>query len=121
MAPGRVAVQVDQHWADYRTVAVFGSILDAERARGLLESDGIVAAVQDGADEPPRPDLLCIRLLVPAGDLARARDLLAPEAHREHPPEAVVLPPPESDTTWTVAWLALLAAAVAALLAAFTL
>ena len=111
---------VDQHWADYRTVAVYGSVPDAERARGLLESDGIVAAVQDGA-EPPAPDFLCIRLLVPAGDLARARDLLSPESPREPSVEPTPVPPPESDTTWTVAWLALLAAAVAALLAAFTL
>ncbi|MFT3914440.1 MAG: DUF2007 domain-containing protein [Anaeromyxobacteraceae bacterium] len=112
---------VDQHWADFRTVAVFGSTPDAERARGLLESDGIVAAVQDAVEDAPRPDVLCIRLLVPASDLARARDLLAPDLEREHHAEPVAAPAPEVDATWTVAWLALLAAALAALLAAFSI
>lgn len=112
---------VDQHWADYRTVAVFGCLPDAERARGLLESDGIVAAVQDTMDQALRPDLLCVRLLVPAGDLARARDLLSPEAHAEPAPEPAPPRLEETDTTWTVAWLALLVAAAAALVAAFTL
>jgi hypothetical protein len=120
-AGGREA-KVEQHSADYRTVAVFGSMPDAEVARGLLESDGIVAAVHDAAGAAPQagPPAV-VRLLVPARDLDRARRLLAPAPDDgEHDLEAVT-PPPELDHTWTVAWLALLVAAAVALVAAFAL
>jgi hypothetical protein len=113
---------VEQHTSDYRTVAVFGSLPDAERARGLLESDGIFAAVQDAVDPGFVPGITpCVRLLVPARDLPRARDLLAPGPVAELAPDPTPDAPPEQDRVWTVGWLALLVAAAVALLAAFAL
>lgn len=108
---------MEQHWSEYRTVAIFGSVPDAERARGLLESDGIVAAVQAGLEPAPRAE--AVRLLVPAGDLARARDLLAPDSGAEPAPEPGPAAP--LDPTWTIGWLALLVAALVALLASVAL
>jgi len=116
---------VEQHTSDYRTVAVFGSLPDAERARGLLESDGIFAAVRDAADPGFVAGISpCVRLLVPARDLPRARDLLAPGPVTDVAdlvPDPTPDPPPEQDRSWTVGWLALLVAAAVALLAAFAL
>jgi hypothetical protein len=120
MCDGEGRSQVEQHSADYRTLAVFGSVPDAERARGLLESDGIVAAVQD-AREAAAVRAGAVKLLVPARDLDRARRLLTPAPGMGDAGEADPDQRPEADPTWTIGWLALLAAALVALVAALAL
>lgn len=66
----------DQHGPEYRTVAVYWTVPEAELARGLLASDGIPVAALDGVDAALLPGTTPVRLLVPAGDLDRARLLL---------------------------------------------
>jgi hypothetical protein len=111
---------LEEHSADYRTVAVFGSSSDAENARGLLESDGIVAAVREvgGAREVGPAQA---RLLVPSRDLDRARQVLGPGPEAVQPEADLEAPLPEKDHAWTVGWLALIVAAAVALLALFAL
>jgi hypothetical protein len=67
---------VDHHGPEYRTVAVYWTVTEAELARGLLESDGIPVAALDGADATLLPGTAPVRLLVPADDLDRSRLLL---------------------------------------------
>jgi hypothetical protein len=66
----------DHHGPEYRTVAVYWTMPEAELARGLLESDGIPVAALDGADATLLPGTAPVRLLVPAHDLDRSRLLL---------------------------------------------
>jgi hypothetical protein len=66
----------DHHGPEYRTVAVYWTVTEAELARGLLESDGIPVAALDGADAALLPGTAPVRLLVPADDLDRSRLLL---------------------------------------------
>jgi hypothetical protein len=66
----------DHHGPEYRTVAVYWTVPEAELARGLLESDGIPVAALDGADATLLPGTAPVRLLVPAHDLERSRLLL---------------------------------------------
>ena len=68
----------EQHSPEYRTVAVFGGLADAELVRGMLEADGIAAAVLDGTDAALLPGAgRAVRVLVPTRDLERAREILA--------------------------------------------
>lgn len=66
----------EQHTPDYRTVAVFWTVPEAELARGLLAADGIPVASLDGADAALLPGTAPVRLQVPACDLERSRLLL---------------------------------------------
>lgn len=66
----------DQHGPEYRTVAVYWTVPEAELARGLLESDGIPVASVDEVDATLLPGTTPVRLLVPADDLQRSRLLL---------------------------------------------
>jgi hypothetical protein len=108
-----------EHSPEYRTIAVFGSVADAELVRGLLEADGIVAAVHEGTDAVLLPGAgREVRVLVPSDDLARARELLAtpsPGIDLDDADEPRVSPPPPRG--WSMAWFALLAAAVLGALA----
>lgn len=102
-----------QHSSEYRTVAVYWTRAEAELARGMLEADGIPAAFRDGADAALLPGTRALRLMVPATDLDRSRELLAtPEpAHAAEPPAPAV---PERDgwgVTWLVVWIAAFALA----------
>jgi len=76
-------------------VAVFHRLEEAELARGLLEADGIPAALLDAqmAALGLGPAVGGVRLLVPAWDEARALELLAP------PPWS-----PESTPTPAAGW-----------------
>jgi hypothetical protein len=111
-------VQEQQHSPDYRTVAAFGNVAEAELARGLLESDGIPAALLDGIDAALLPGAgRSVRVLVPAVDLDRARDLLGPAELRTDPAEDLVPPAPAGERSWTSPWiLALVLGAAAAAL-----
>lgn len=96
-------------------MAVFGCITDAELARGLLEADGIAAAVLDGADAALFPGAgRTVRVLVPHDDLCRARELLTEPAELAAIEADELVPPasPEAPTegSWTLPWLALLVA-----------
>jgi putative signal transducing protein len=104
---------VEQHSAEYRTVAVFGSLTDAELVRGMLEADGIAAAVLEGTDAALLPGVgRTIRVLVPAHDLPRAREILAsPTVSPTDVEDDLVAPVPESGRSWTVGWMVLLIAA----------
>lgn len=66
--------------AQYRQVAVYGRLDEAEVARGLLEADGIPAALLDAqmAALGLGPAVGGVRLLVPAWGEDRALALLAP-------------------------------------------
>ncbi|HET7904607.1 MAG TPA: DUF2007 domain-containing protein, partial [Candidatus Eisenbacteria bacterium] len=99
---------LEHHSPEYRTVAAFGSLADAELARGLLESDGIPAALLDGLDAALLPGAgRSVRVLVPAGDLDRARGLLGPpEAAPADPADDLVPPAPGLDCSWTSRWIA---------------
>jgi hypothetical protein len=70
---------VQEHSSDYRTVAVYWTVAEAELARGLLEADGLAPALLDALDAAllPGAGTRAIQLLVPAGELDRARELLA--------------------------------------------
>ncbi len=114
---------MEQHSPDYRTVAVFWALVDAELARGLLEADGIPVALQDAGAAALLPGTagVSVRLLVPAADLPRAREILAdtggagavtdPEAGGE---------PGDQPSGWALTWLTVVGAAlgIAALAAA---
>lgn len=83
--------------ADYRVIAVFGRLEQAELARGLLESEGIPAALLDAqvASLGLGPGLGGVRLLVPAWDVELAAALLAPPAVgsvEDQPPTPTPLP-----------------------------
>jgi hypothetical protein len=77
-SPTRV-LRLDQH-AQYRQVAVYGRLSEAEVARGVLEADGIPAALLDTqmAGLGLGPAVGGVRLLVPGWAEARAVELLAP-------------------------------------------
>ena len=112
----------EQHSPEYRTVAVFGSLADAELVRGMLEADGIAAAVLDGTDAALLPGAgRAVRVLVPALDIARAREILATPSDGFAATESeedlgLVAQAPQCARSWAVGWIALLL--VAALLAA---
>jgi hypothetical protein len=109
-------VQKQPHSPEYRTVAAFGSVADAELARSVLEADGIPAALLDGLDAALLPGAgQSVRVLVPSEDLDRARDLLGPaEPVAVDPAGDLVAPPPAVDRTWTSTWMAAVVVAVAA-------
>ena len=112
-------MQETEHSPEYRTIAVFGSVADAEFVRGLLEADGIVAAVHEGTDAVLLPGAgRAVRVLVPSDDLARARELLATPSPQLDGDEAdeprAAVPSPRG---WSMAWFALFAAAVLGALA----
>lgn len=69
-------LDAEQHTPDYRTVAVFWTVPEAELARGLLAADGIPVASLDAADAALLPGTAPMRLQVPACDLERSRQLL---------------------------------------------
>lgn len=71
-------IDADIHTSEYRTVAVYWTIPEAELARGLLASDGIPVAALDAVDAALLPGTAPVRLLVPARDLERSRLLLEP-------------------------------------------
>jgi putative signal transducing protein len=111
----------EQHSPEYRTVAVFGSLADAELVRGMLEADGIAAAVLEGTDAALLPGAgRAVRVLVPTRDIARAREILASPGEGFTASEAdeeleLAAPAPQSARSWALCWIALLL--VAALLA----
>lgn len=74
-------MSLDQR-SDYRQVAVFSRLDEAEVARGMLEADGIPAALLDAqvAALGLGPAVGGVRLLVPAWDEARAVELLTQPA-----------------------------------------
>ncbi len=79
--------------SDLVTVALFGSVLDAEVARNLLESNGIRAAVfADDAGGMYPPLGAGVRVVVRQEDATRAREILdSPPALEDEgygPPEA---------------------------------
>jgi hypothetical protein len=83
--------------ADYLPIAVFARLDEAEVARGLLESEGIPAALLDAQLHGPGlgPAADGVRLLVPAWDEARAKDLLSlPEGFAGEGPTMTPLPLP---------------------------
>jgi hypothetical protein len=103
-------VQEPQHSPDYRTVAAFGNVTEAELARGVLESDGIPAALLDFVDATLLPGAgRSVRVLVPADDLDRARDLLGPAEPSSEVAEDLVPPAPAPEASWTSAWVIALA------------
>jgi hypothetical protein len=110
-------VQEQQHSPEYRTVAAFANVAEAELARGVLESDGIPAALLDQLDAALLPGAgQSVRVLVPADDLDRARFLLGPAEPAVDPGEE---PPPAAagpDGWWTSTWMLALALAAAAAL-----
>lgn len=71
-------IDAEIHTSEYRTVAVYWTIPEAELARGLLASDGIPVAALDAVDAALLPGTAPVRLLVPARDLERSRLLLEP-------------------------------------------
>lgn len=107
-----------QHSPEYRTVAAFANVAEAELARGVLESDGIPAALLDGLDAALLPGAgQPVRVLVPADDLERARALLGPAEPAEGPDdEGCDDPAPGSSGSWTSAWILALALGAAAAL-----
>lgn len=112
-----------QHSPEYRIVAVFACVAEAEVVRGVLESDGIAAAVFEGADAALLPGAdRAVRVLVPSKDLGRARDLIAspgePLEGELFEPAAPAAPAPGLERSWTVVWLALLVASAMALVVA---
>jgi hypothetical protein len=64
--------------SEYQQVAVFTRLEEAELARGLLESDGIPAALLDAHVTALLPSVGGVRLLVPAWSAERAAELLSP-------------------------------------------
>jgi hypothetical protein len=66
--------------AEYLQLAVYARVEEAELARGLLEADGIPAALLDThvASLGLGPAFGGVRLLVPAWSAERAAELLAP-------------------------------------------
>lgn len=106
-----------EHSPEYRTIAVFGCVADAELARGVLEADGIPVAVLDAADAALLPGAgRAVRVLVPNGDLSRARELLATSAAPAEDDD-VAAAPEQVTRSWALRWLivALALAAIAAL------
>ncbi|GAO03839.1 DUF2007 domain-containing protein [Anaeromyxobacter sp. PSR-1] len=98
-----------QHSSEYRTVAVYWTRAEAELARGMLEADGIPAAFRDGADAALLPGTRALRLMVPAMDLDRSRELLAtpePPLHAAEPPAPAVPARDGWGVTWLVVWIA---------------
>jgi hypothetical protein len=88
----------DQH-SRYRQVAIYARLEEAEVARGVLESDGIPAALLDAqmAGLGLGPTVGGVRLLVPAPDEARAVELLTlPAAFAGEPPSSTPTPLPGS-------------------------
>jgi hypothetical protein len=110
-----------EHSPEYRTIAVFGCVADAELARGVLEADGIPVAVLDAADAALLPGAgRAVRVLVPNGDLPRARELLATSASPAEDDDVAGTPEQTAEQTtrsWALRWLivALALAAIAAL------
>lgn len=96
-APPRQA-DAEQHTPDYRTVAVYWTVAEAELARGLLVADGIPVAFVDAMDAALLPGTAPVRLLVPARDLDRSRLLL------DTPAPAPSAEAPASPTCGAGAW-----------------
>jgi hypothetical protein len=109
-----------QHSPEYRIVAVFGCLADAEVVRGVLEADGIAAAVFEGTDAALLPGAdRAVRVLVPSDDLGRARELIATPVEADDAPDDLLAPPAAAlERSWTVLWLALLGATAIAIAAA---
>lgn len=101
----------EQHTPDYRTVAVYWTVVEAELARGLLVADGIPVAFLDAVDAALLPGTAPVRLLVPARDLDRSRALLDTS-----PPPLAEAPSRECSggAAWSRLAAALLGLAVAA-------
>jgi hypothetical protein len=111
--------EAEQHTPEYRTVAVYWTVPEAELARGLLVSDGIPVAFLDAADAALLPGTAPVRLLVPACDLDRSRLLLDPVDVPTVSAEATAAPGIGAlDAAWSKLALALvgLAALLAGLL-----
>ena len=117
---------MQEHSPDYRTVAVYWTVAEAELARGLLVSDGLAPALLDALDAAllPGAGTAAIQLLVPAAELDRARELLTgppiddserPDAPESLDPDRLEGPEhPERDPEgWTLAWIAFAGTAVA--------
>ncbi len=104
-----------EHSSEYRTVAAFGSVADAELVRGVLEADGIAVAVLDATDAALLPGAgRAVRVLVPAQDLSRARELLASPVLTADDEGA---PPAAAPVwTWSLRWILLLAVLALAVL-----
>lgn len=108
-------MQEPQHSPEYRTVAAFGNVAEAELARGVLESDGIPAALLDGLDAALLPGAgHSVRVLVPADDLDRARALLGPTDPLPEPAEDLIPPVPDITRPWITAWVVAFALGAAA-------
>lgn len=106
---------MQEHTPDYRTVAVFWTVAEAELARGLLESDGLAPALLDALDAAllPGAGTAAIQLKVPAAELDRAREILTgpslEEPERVEPPRQA----PGDAGGWALAWIAFAGTAVA--------
>ncbi len=102
----------EHHSPEYRTVAVMGSLADAELVRGMLEADGIAAAVFDGIDAALLPGAgRAVRVLVPARDLSRAREILANPEERPITDDAedeIVPLTHQAGRPWAINWVVLL-------------
>jgi hypothetical protein len=116
---------VDEQGPEYRTIAVYWTLAEAELARGVLEAEGIPAAFVDAADAALLPGSSAVRVLVPACDVERSRDLLRGDEDRDPavdddrgPPDEALAPEPRPATRpwWWVA--AVIFATSVALLAA---
>lgn len=107
--------QRSEHSPDYRTVAVYWTIADAEVARSLLHADGIPAAFLETGDAPLLPGLGSgpVRLLVPADDLERARGMLT--ASTAESESAAREPQPAGQASPWSTWVAVTVAALAGL------
>ncbi len=106
-------VDTEIHTSEYRTVAVYWTVPEAELARGLLAGDGIPVASLDSADAALLPGTAPVRLLVPAHDLERSRLLL--QVGRTPHLAAVAVAAPEADllgAAWSRLVLAVLGASI---------
>lgn len=106
-------VDAEQHTPEYRTVAVYWTIPEAELASGLLAADGIPVALLDAVDAALLPGTVPVRLLVPARDLDRSRLLLEGSGVPFHAVAAVPAPANELGAAWSKLVLAILGLSVA--------
>ncbi|HET8733719.1 MAG TPA: DUF2007 domain-containing protein [Anaeromyxobacteraceae bacterium] len=106
--------QDEQHTAEYRTVAVYWTVPEAELARSLLASDGIPVAAVDTVDAALLPGTTPVRLLVPADDLDRSRLLLEGRGPAGTQADATASPEAEAAPggAWSRLALALIVAAL---------
>ncbi len=105
-------LDAEQHTPDYRTVAVFWTVPEAELARGLLAADGIPVASLDAADAALLPGTAPMRLQVPACDLERSRLLLDGSGLPAPAVAAVSLPADCLGGAWSKLVLAILVLAL---------